>query len=70
VRYLWLAIIALSLVPVAFASFLLNPITVWVLGPDAWRERVRHLHLYRWWFAASLAVFAVATFAYGLRYGW
>ncbi len=69
-RYLWLAIIALSLVPVAFVGFLLNPITLWVLGPEVWKERLTRLHPYRWWFAASLAVLAVAMFAYGLTYGW
>jgi hypothetical protein len=70
VRYLWLAIIALSLVPVAFASFLVNPITLWMLGAEVWRERLTRLQPYRWWFAASLAVFAVGTFGYGARYGW
>jgi hypothetical protein len=69
VRYVWLTIIGLSLVPAAIASFVLNPLTLVVLGPDGWRERVTRLHPYRWSLAASLAIFGVATFVYGLTYG-
>jgi hypothetical protein len=70
VRYLWLGIIALSLIPVAFACFLFNPITLWVLGPQAWREQVLRLQPYRWWLASSLALLTLATFVYGAQYGW
>jgi hypothetical protein len=35
VQYVWLTVIALSLVPVAIMGFMLNPIVFWALGPEA-----------------------------------
>jgi hypothetical protein len=69
VRYVWLAIIAVSLVPAAIVSLLLNPLVFLVLGAEGWREHVRRLHPYRWWIAASVAALALATTVYGTRYG-
>jgi hypothetical protein len=66
----WLAIIGLSLVPVAIASFVFNPFTFFVLGPESWRDQVLRLHPYRWWLTASLAVLSVALSVYGSTYGW
>lgn len=68
-QYAWLAIIALSLVPVALVGFMLNPLVFWALGPEAWRDRLVRLHPYRWWFAFFLAVFGTATTVYAVRYG-
>ena len=68
-QYVWLAIIALSIVPVALVGFMLNPLVFWALGPEAWRDRLIRLHPYRWWFVFFLAVFATATTAYAVRYG-
>jgi hypothetical protein len=69
VRFIWLTLIGLSLVPVALLSFVLNPLVFWMLGPEAWRERVARLHPYRSWIGASLVVFGIATTVYGVRYG-
>jgi hypothetical protein len=69
VQYVWLAIIALSLVPVALVGFMLNPLVFWALGPEAWRDRLIRLHSYRWWFVFFLAVFGTATTVYAVRYG-
>jgi hypothetical protein len=69
VQYVWLTIIALSLVPVAVVGFMLNPLVFWALGQEAWRDRLIRLHPYRWWFAFSLAVFGTATTVYAARYG-
>ena len=68
VRYLWLAIIAVSLGPVAVVGFFANPLVFLVLGPDVWRERVGRLHPYRRWLLLSLAVCAFATAVYGASY--
>jgi len=69
VQYVWLAIIALSLVPVALVGFMLNPLVFWALGPEAWRDRLIRLHPYRWWFVFFLAVFGTAMTVYAVRYG-
>ncbi|MGH3025989.1 MAG: hypothetical protein ACRDLR_06050, partial [Gaiellaceae bacterium] len=68
VRYVWLAIIVVSIVPVAAASLLLNPLVFLALGPEAWRERVARVHPYRWWVAASLVALAMATTVYATRF--
>ena len=68
-QYVWLAIIALSLVPVALVGFMLNPLVFWALGPEAWRDRLIRLHPHRWWFLFFLAVFGTATTVYAVRYG-
>ena len=68
-RYVWLTIIAVSLVPVALVGFMLNPLVFWALGPEAWRDRLIRLHPYRRWFVFSLAVFGTAMTVYAVRYG-
>jgi hypothetical protein len=69
VRYVWLAVIALSLGPVAVVGFMLNPLVFWALGPEAWRDRLVRFYPYRWWFVLCLAVFGTATTVYAVRYG-
>jgi hypothetical protein len=68
-RYFWLAVIALSLLPSAVASVLLNPLVFLLLGPDAWREQLERVRPYRWWIAASLLTLSLASGVYGVRYG-
>ena len=68
-QYVWLVVIALSLVPVAVVGFMLNPLVFWALGPEAWRDRLIRLDPYRWWLAFSLAVFGIAMSVYTVRYG-
>jgi hypothetical protein len=68
VRYFWLAVIAVSIVPAAVAGFLLNPLVYLLLGAEAWRDRLARLYPYRWWIVASLVALAVATTTYGTRY--
>ncbi len=69
VRYAWLGIIAVSLVPAAIAGFFANPLVFMLLGSETWHERVARLHPYRWWFALSIGVCAFATAVYTVRYG-
>ncbi len=68
-RYVWLTIIALSLVPTAVVGFMLNPLVFWTLGPEAWRARLIRLHPYRWWLSLLPAVFGIAMTVYTVRYG-
>jgi hypothetical protein len=69
VRYVWLAIVGISLLPVAMAGFLANPVVVVLLGADEWRVRLARLYPYRWWFGFSILVCGFATTVYGVRYG-
>jgi hypothetical protein len=68
VRYVWLAIIAVSLAPTLVAGFFANPLAFLLLGPDVWRDRVARLLPYRWWILLSLLVCALATTVYGIAY--
>jgi hypothetical protein len=68
VRDFWLIVIAVSVVPTAAASFLLNPLVFILLGPEAWRTQLARLHPYRRWFACALVALALATTVYGTTY--
>lgn len=68
VGYFWLAVIAVSVVPAAAASLLLNPLVFLVLGPEKWRGQAVRLYPFRWWIAASLVGLVVATTVYATRY--
>ncbi len=68
-RYVWLAIIAVSLLPVALLGSFANPLVFIVLGSEEWRARLMRLYPYRWWFGLSLVVCAVAMVVYGVKYG-
>jgi hypothetical protein len=68
-RYAWLAIIAVSLAPVAVVAFFANPLVFVLLGPEVWRHRLAHLHPHRRRLAFCVAVCAFATTVYGVRYG-
>ena len=68
-QYVWLVVIALSLIPATVAGFMLNPLVFLMLGPEAWRNRLSHLYPYRWRLAFSLAVFGIAISVYTVKYG-
>lgn len=68
VRYAWLAVIAVSLVPVAIVGLFANPLVFMVLGPDVWRDRMQKLRPYRDVLALSIVVCAFATTVYTLAY--
>ncbi len=67
-RYFWLAVIAVSIVPSALASILLNPLVFLLLGRDTWGEQLARLYPYRWWIVASLLALVMATTIYGTKY--
>lgn len=60
----WLAIAIVSGAPLAYASVLLNPLTFFAVGSDAWREQLVRARRYRWQltFATVLFAFAVVMF--------
>jgi hypothetical protein len=68
-EWFWLAVMGVSLAPIAVVSFVLNPIVLVVLGPDVWRSRLVALRPYAWWIAASFVACALATVVFGARYG-
>jgi hypothetical protein len=67
VRYVWLALIAVSGAPLVYAGWLANPLSWLLLGPDAWRERVAGLYPRRWLILFLIAVcsFSVAIYTAG-----
>jgi hypothetical protein len=70
VRYLWIAVIALSGVPLAAVVVLANPIVLLTLGIGRWREEVvGRLVPYRWWLLFLIVVCAFASAVYAVHYG-
>ena len=65
---MWLTVIAVSIVPVALASILLNPLVFFLLGPDAWRAQLARVHPHRRWIAVAFVALALATTVYGTTY--
>lgn len=63
-RYIWLAIIVVTAIPIGYVAVLASPWTYFTLGAEAWRERVFRLYPYRWWVSFSMLVcgFAVAVY--------
>jgi hypothetical protein len=68
-RFVWLGIIAASLVPVAVVCLLANPFVYLMLGPERWREQMARLIPYRRRLLFSVAVCAFATAVYAASYG-
>jgi hypothetical protein len=69
VRYVWLAIIAVSAVPLLYVGMLANPFFVVVFGVDWWRERIARLYPYRWWVLFLILVCASSVAIYVASYG-
>jgi hypothetical protein len=68
-QFVWLAIVAVSLVPVAVVGFFANPLVFLVSGPERWREQMTRLRPYRRWLLLSIVVCGFATALYAARYG-
>ena len=67
-QYVWLAIIAVSAVPVVFLAWFTNPILLILFGVEGWRDRMMRLYPYRWWILFSLVVCAVSAAVYEVSY--
>jgi hypothetical protein len=68
VRYVWIAIIAISAAPLLYVGWLANPLVVVVLGVDQWRERTARLYPYRWWILLVILVCAFSVAVYTASY--
>jgi hypothetical protein len=68
VRYVWLAIMAVAVVPLLFAGMLLNPVFLVVLGSQWWLDWLGRLHPYRWWIVFSGFVFVFSLAVYLAHY--
>jgi hypothetical protein len=67
-RYVWIAIIATSAVPLVYVGWLANPVVVALLGVDQWRERTARLLPYRWWILFLIVVCAFSVAVYVASY--
>lgn len=68
-RYVWLAIIALSGIPVLVFAAYFSPWLLLLVGVDGWLERVGRLRPYRWWLLLSLVACALSASVYVARFG-
>jgi hypothetical protein len=68
VRYVWIAIIVASAVPLLYVAWLANPLVVMLSGLDSWRDRVARLYPYRWWILFLIVVCAFSVAVYAVSY--
>ncbi len=68
-RWVWLAIILVTAVPVVMLAAIMNPLVILVLGVDWWRSWLIRLHPYRWQLALTTLVFAFSIAVYASQYG-
>lgn len=69
VRYVWIAIIGVSGLPVVILGAYFSPWLILLVGVDGWIERLSTLRRYRWWLLFSLAVCAFASVVYVTHFG-
>jgi predicted outer membrane lipoprotein len=68
VRYVWIAIIAVSATPLTYFAWLGNPLSFMLLGAEEWRNRLARLYPYRWWILFLILVCAFSVAVYTARY--
>jgi hypothetical protein len=64
VRYVWIAIIAVSAVPLLYVPWLANPLAIVLFGVEWWLDRVERLYPYRWWILSLILVCAISVAVY------
>jgi hypothetical protein len=64
VRYVWIAIIAVSAVPLLYVAWLANPLAIVLFGVEWWLDRVERLYPYRWWILSLILVCAISVAVY------
>jgi hypothetical protein len=67
-RYVWIAIIAVSAVPLLYVGWLANPLAVLLFGVEWWLDRVARLHPYRSWILFLILVCAFSVAVYTVSY--
>ena len=69
-QYAWIAIIAVTGVPLAAVIVLANPMVLLILGVERWRAQVvARLVPYRWWLLFLIVVCGFASAVYAVHYG-
>jgi hypothetical protein len=68
VRYIWIAIIAASAVPLVYVAWFVNPLVVAPFGVAWWLERMARLYPYRWWIVFLMFVCAFSVAVYIVSY--
>ena len=63
-RYVWIAIIAVSAVPLLYVAWLANPLAIVLFGVEWWLDRVERLYPYRWWILSLILVCAISVAVY------
>jgi hypothetical protein len=64
VRYVWIAIIAVSAVPLLYVAWLANPLAIVLFGMEWWLDRVERVYPYRWWILSLILVCAISVAVY------
>jgi hypothetical protein len=64
VRYVWIAIIAVSAVPLLYVAWLANPLAIVLFGMEWWLDRLERLYPYRWWILSLILVCAISVAVY------
>jgi hypothetical protein len=59
-HWIWLAIAVVAGAPLAYVSFLTNPLVLFALGYERWREQLLRLRPYRGWIGFLVAIFGFA----------
>lgn len=67
-RYVWIAIIAVSAVPLLYVAWLANPLAIVLFGMEWWLDRVERLYPYRWWILSLILVCAISVAVYMASY--
>jgi hypothetical protein len=67
-RYVWLAIIAVTVVPLVYVAWLANPLLLVLFGVDWWRDRIARLYPYRWQLLLLMVVCATSVAIYEVTY--
>jgi hypothetical protein len=68
VRYVWIALIAVSAVPLLYVAWLANPLAIVLFGMEWWLDRVERLYPYRWWILSLILVCAISVAVYMAGY--
>lgn len=68
-RVVWIAIIAVCAIPLAYVAWLANPLFVIVAGVEPWLERMERLYPYRWRILFLIVVCVFSVTVYAAAYG-
>ncbi len=67
-RYVWIAIIAVSAAPLVYVGWLANPLSLILFGAEEWRNRTARLYPNRWWILFLILVCALSVAVYTASY--